>query len=200
MIAAAQLALAADVARCVAASRVHYYLVSRATPLKRGSVGQTQMSAIERGLSETWYYIVVFGGFVQGSVVLAFAVVTLFGSFTRRRRAVVGRFLRFLNFNAALLLTGSAASVVWGAVAWERWYVQADPVVTFQPVFPFGQYVLDATFGAFRGGLRNGASLTQLQLLWFSLALGVWSSAVWLHRKLLRALSCLAARRQIVAS
>jgi hypothetical protein len=35
----AQQALAADVARCVAASQVRYHSVSRATPLKRGPLG-----------------------------------------------------------------------------------------------------------------------------------------------------------------
>ena len=43
---AAQLALAADVARYVAALRVRYYFGSRATPLKRGSVRRTRFTEL----------------------------------------------------------------------------------------------------------------------------------------------------------
>jgi hypothetical protein len=38
----AQLALAADVARCVAAPQVRYYFASRTSPLKLGPLGGTK--------------------------------------------------------------------------------------------------------------------------------------------------------------
>src|SRR6266545_7519216 len=98
------------------------------------------MDTISRIYTEVWFYVVVFGGFVQGSFVGAFGVITLLATPTRFRSRIWRGFLKFLNFNVVLLIVGAFACGLWAFVAYPRWYIYADPVVSYQPVIPFGQW------------------------------------------------------------
>ena len=141
---------------------------------------------LTRVFEELYFYVLIFGGYVQGSVVALALGWALIGRLLLRTRRTWQTFTRILAFNVCLLLTGAIGSSLWSAVAYERWYFQADPVVTYQPIIPFGRYVLDFQFGSYRGGLLNGSSLLQIETLWWALSLFVWAGTIWLYLKVVR--------------
>ena len=80
----------------------------------------------------------------------------------------------FLIFNGSLLLWGCLGHYVFTAITYGRLYVSADRLVDWYPFIPFGQWVLDQSFGQQHGHLLGGASLWHLRLIWLAVAAPVW--------------------------
>jgi hypothetical protein len=95
----AQLALAADVARCVAASQVRYHFASLATPLKRRSVGRrTQAMANAIFFFATRSDILPVLEVLESKHALKYVEM---GSFTVAQPLVISRALDLPNLGAA---------------------------------------------------------------------------------------------------
>ncbi len=130
----------------------------------------------------------IWGGFVQlfWSVVAApfLYLITLCvstKSFSSLLRA-------YIVFNVFLLLWGCLGSYIFRSIAFGKLYVSVDRMVDWYAFLPFGQWVLDHGLGEWRGYLISGTNLSQVQNLWFAVALPVWLLAIVSTRLTLRCL------------
>ena len=97
------------------------------------------------------------------------------------------RFVRLLTFFVVLLLVGASYSSVWGNTIWGWLYRSTDYCgCDFFPFLPIGQGAIDQPFGNEPHGLYHGATLFDLQILWFFFAAAAWATTIWLHRALMR--------------
>jgi hypothetical protein len=96
--------------------------------------------------------------------------------------------LHIILFNVSLLFFGCIGNSIWMLLTYNKLYVSADTVVDYFPFYPFGQWVLDQTFGSFRGNLLGSGSVSQLQIIWVAITSFVWSSAIAVHIRLRRIL------------
>ena len=128
---------------------------------------------MESFFTESGFYLMA-AGFVQSLGALLIA--PFFFPIARRLRDTsFPRPLRaYLVFNGCLLLWGCLGHYVFTAVTYGRLYVSADRLVDWYPFIPFGQWVLDQSFGQQRGHLIGTATLWQLRLIWLAVAAPVW--------------------------
>ena len=136
---------------------------------------------IGRALTEFGFYAVIMGC-VHGVIAGAIALVATPGWKAMKLQARVFT-LRLLVLNFSVFALGGVGSMIWGAVAWERWYVSADPIVTYQPFVPFGSWVLKIEFGGQPGRLIAGASVATLVAFWWLLSAGVWLGALAIAKR-----------------
>ena len=118
---------------------------------------------------------------VQGVVFAGLAIVLLR---TAPRHGVVGpieTLASFGVFNFALMFWGVWANYFWVLTAVGPMYFSVDPLVHWLPYLPLTG-VSDEQWGGVTSGLRNGATIAELQALWWALAWPVWLAAVgtWL--------------------
>lgn len=83
----------------------------------------------------------------------------------------------FAAFNVALVVWGLVGNYVWTVTAVGTMYFEVDPMVSWLPYVPFTG-VSTEQWGDVKGGLRNGATLEQLEALWWATAWPVWLAAV----------------------
>jgi hypothetical protein len=89
-------------------------------------------------------------------------------SFTQVLRA-------YLIFNCCLLFWGCLGHYLFHSVTYGKMYVSADRLADWLPFIPFGTWVINQSFGDQRGHLIGEATLWQLRLIWFAIALPVWT-------------------------
>ena len=130
----------------------------------------------ERLLDAPLYLLVT--GLLEGALLGGAALVALAWVPTRGRAWYVRTVRRWATFAALLLVFGCIGNSVFMNLAYGRLYVSADTVVDFYPFIPFGQWMLDVTHGESRGRLLGGASLLQLQTIWFVVAGAVWAATL----------------------
>jgi len=119
-------------------------------------------------------YLILSGIFQAAVQVIAFLV--LLPVIIRKGSSFYFRLIFVIAiFNVALLVWGSFGNALWAAIARDKYYVAGDPVVEWFAYFPFGRWAYDYTEFNVRGQLINGATITQLRLLWFGIAAPVWA-------------------------
>ena len=123
--------------------------------------------------TESVFYLMA-AGFVQSLGALLIA--PFFFPIARRLNDTsFPRLLRaYLIFNGFLLFWGCFGHYLFYSVTFGRLYVSADRVVDWFPFIPFGQWVLDQSFGQQHGHLIGTATLWQLRLIWLAVAVPVW--------------------------
>lgn len=121
-------------------------------------------------LLEAYFYAIVAGSLFV-SILLLGAIVLLPALF-RNREKYLPYLLRTSIFLGLLFVWGGIANSLWFALPTERWYVQADPLVRYLPIIPFGSWMLDEVCG---GHLLPGTSMLSLQALWLLFTVVVWS-------------------------
>ena len=128
---------------------------------------------MESFFTESFFYL-AFAGLVQ--VAGALLIAPFFFPIAHRiTHTSFPRLLRaFLIFNGFLLVWGCLGHYVFTAVTFDRFYVSADRVVDWFPFIPFGQWVLDRSFGQEHGHLIGTSTLWQLRLIWLVVAAPVW--------------------------
>ena len=96
--------------------------------------------------TESYFYLTT-AGFVQALGALLIA--PFFFPIARRLRGTsFSRLLRaYLIFNGCLLVWGCLGHYAFTAFTFGRLYVSADRLVDWYPFIPFGQWVLDQSFG-----------------------------------------------------
>jgi hypothetical protein len=127
------------------------------------------------------YLVVV--GLVQGAVFAVFSIAGLIAApflGWKRYRSIV---VRVGLFNVALLAAGTIGNLIWVALTFGK-YVEMDPVIDFFPFIPFGQWVLDATWGGQSGYLTPGVLIWQLRVLWTGVAALVWLVAIRISQRI----------------
>ena len=80
----------------------------------------------------------------------------------------------YLIFNCCLLFWGCLGHYVFHSVTYGKLYVSADRLADWLPFIPFGHWVLNQSLGTQRGHLIGEATIWQLRLIWFAVALPVW--------------------------
>jgi hypothetical protein len=136
--------------------------------------------AYDRAMDVVCYVMLV--GMMQAVVLAVAALAALAWLPSRGRAWYLRRVARFALFTFVLLACGCVGNSAFMLLTYQSLYVSADTVVDFFPFIPFGQWVLDAEFGSFKGRLLGGASLRHMQAVWGCLALAVWcgSAAAYL--------------------
>ncbi len=140
---------------------------------------------MESFFTESYFYLTI-AGFVQalGALLIAPFFFPIARRLTDTSFPSVLR--AFLTFNGCLLVWGCLGHYAFTAVTFGRLYVSADRLVDWYPFIPFGQWVLDQSFGEQRGQLLGGTSLWHLRLIWLAVAAPVWLFSYASTRFLLR--------------
>lgn len=122
---------------------------------------------------ESFFYLLAAGSL---QAIGALLVAPLFLVIARRRtgQSVASLFCTYWFFNLMLLLWGCLGHYAFTWLTFGRLYVSADRIVDWFAFIPFGQWVLDQTFGDQRGYLIGQTTLWQLRLIWFAFAAPVW--------------------------
>ena len=114
---------------------------------------------------------------------IALVVAAIYG-FRYGPDAIVICFVRIVGSVLVLVFASAIGQALWALLAWKKLYESMDPVVTFVPFLPFGQWVLDFEWGGRPGSLLGNATMLQVKALWWSIATLVWSSWFWTCRQL----------------
>lgn len=135
------------------------------------------MVPMESFLVETGYYLLLAGSL---QAVFALLVAPVFVLVARQLFGIsYGPLLRaYLVFNIFLLVWGCLGSYLFLRISYGNLYVSADRMFDWLPFVPFGQWVLDQTLGPVRGHLIGEATIPQLRLIWFAVAVPVWLLAI----------------------
>lgn len=131
------------------------------------------MVPVESFMVESGYYL-FFVGVLQFVLALLVSPIIVVGA-RKLLQISYGRVLRaYLVFNVFLLFWGCLGSYIFLRITYGKLYVSADRMWDWLPFAPFGQWVLDQTLGPARGHLIGDATLHQLRLIWFAVAVPVW--------------------------
>ena len=125
-------------------------------------------------LFETLIYL-TWGGLVQFICAVLAAPVFYLIAIISSKKPFPELFCAYVLLNLFLLLWGCLGHYVFLSLTFEKSYISIDRLVDWYPFIPFGQWVLDQGFGGeWHGHLIGSATLSQLRLVWLSIALPVW--------------------------
>jgi hypothetical protein len=133
-------------------------------------------------------YFLVAGGF-HLVIFLLLALLLSPIAFVRSPARYLSLIERIGLFSALLLLTGAIFNNVWMVLVYDRLYYSQDTVVDCFAFIPFGQWVLDQTWGSETGALLAGAELWHLQALWLLFAALAWGTAAAVYQRIARLLT-----------
>jgi hypothetical protein len=140
------------------------------------------------GLASIYFYFLIAGALH----LLAFLLLALVLSPLAWTRSI-DRYLALIEriglFSVLLLLTGTILNAAWMTLVYRRFYYSQDTIVDWFPFIPFGQWVLNVTWGNKTGGLLGGAELWHLQALWLLFTVLAWSTAIFGYRRIVRLLA-----------
>ncbi len=135
-------------------------------------------------LQECYFYLMFVSVLQLALFIIGSIILLVVSALSKKQRPFLGqRVGRFAVFNALLLVVGALFNGVWSCTIWGRFYYSTDYVFDFTPFWPITQRVIDAPFGNERGQLL-GITLFELQLIWLAFALGTWTIAIFLYKKL----------------
>lgn len=121
-------------------------------------------------LNEACFYVIFAG--TTFSVLLLLGALVLLPTLLWNPEKYPSRLLGISISLGLLFGWGGVANSLWFSLPTERWYVQADPLVRYLPIVPFGSWTLDEACG---GHLLPGTSMLSLQALWLLFTVVVWS-------------------------
>ncbi len=125
-------------------------------------------------LFETRIYL-IWVGFIQFICAVLAAPLFYLVAIRVKKMTFQAFFRAYVFFNGFLLLWGCLGHYAFLSLTYEKSYVSVDRLVDWFPFIPFGQWVLDQGFGGeSHGHLIGSATLWQLRLVWFAIALPVW--------------------------
>lgn len=139
-------------------------------------------------LTDVICYLMIMG-MLQGVLLLAAIVLLLPMVLLKHGSSFYKHFVcHAAIFNILFLIFGCLGNSAWMLLTYNRLYVSADTVVDYFPFYPFGQWILDVTFGDFKGHLIGPGTIVNLRIIWAAITCFVWSATIASHLKIAKLL------------